>query len=82
MVLYVSSERDSNATLSHLNATHYATVQTLCVQLTAYCPRQRVGEEASWSGGKHCARSTDRVISVSKTLPGNLQDSAVSLKQF
>ena len=41
-----------------------------------------MGEEASSSGGKHGTRSTVRVLYVSKTLSGNLQDSAVSWKKL
>jgi hypothetical protein len=34
-------------------------------------PFQRGGEEASWSGGKHSARSSNIILSVSKTLSDN-----------
>jgi hypothetical protein len=39
-------------------------------------------EEASWSGGKHSARSSNLFLAVSKTLSDNSLDSAVSFKQW
>jgi hypothetical protein len=43
--------------------------------------RQRGGEEASWSAGKHSARSFNRFLSVSKTLSQNWQECAASFKK-